>query len=251
MLPMKPMGIVIVVISMLSLAFPAYAHKPLDAENNDTLENSLEIPSHRISWVIYKELQAGNVNYYKFNANTGDRFYAEIDIPKIDRLLDFSPSIILVGRGLDKNLVKGQDIAVTEIEVPVSLPEQDMDALAIDYVGIMPSREFYEQFSQTTFWQRQKIVIDSMPASSTYYLMVTSEKQNGKYALAIGEIEEFSPAEFVTVLPAAWFQIKLFFEDYTTPSIVIALALAVPIMAVIILAKRKRFKIRAKAKSGY
>ncbi len=137
---------------------------------------------------------------------------------------------------------------MTQIEVPVSLPEQDMDALAIDYVGIMPSREFYEQFSQTTFWQRQKIVIDSMPASGTYYLMVTSEKQNGKYALAIGEIEEFSPAEFVTVLPAAWFQTKLFFEDYITPSIVIALVVAVPSMAVIMLAKRKRFKIRASQK---
>ena len=251
MVPTNAMGIAIAMISMLSLAIPVYAHKPLDAENNNTPENSLEIPNHRISWVIYKELQAGNVNYYKFNANTGDRFYAEMDIPKIDRLLDFSPSIILVGRGLDKNLVKGQDIAVTEIEVPVSLPEQDLDALAIDYVGIMPSMEFYEEFSQTTFWQRQKIVIDSMPASSTYYLMVTSEKQNGKYALAIGEIEEFGPAEFVTVLPAAWFQIKLFFEDYVTPSIVIALAVGVPAVAVIMLAKRKRFKIRAKAKSGY
>ncbi len=151
MLLMKAMGIVISVISMLSLAIPAYAHKPLDAENNHTPENSLEIPNHKVSWVIYKELQAGNVNYYKFDANTGDRFYAEMDIPKINRLLDFSPSIILVGRGLDKNLVKGQDIAVTEIEVPVSLSEHDMDALAIDYVGIIPSREFYEKFSQTTF----------------------------------------------------------------------------------------------------
>ena len=248
MVRQKAMGIAIAVISMLSLAIPAYAHKPLGAENNDAPENSLEIPNHKVSWVIYKELEAGNVNYYKFNANTGDRFYAEMDIPKLDRLLDFSPSIILVGKGLDKNLVKGQDIAVTQIEVPVSLPEQDMDALAIDYVGIIPSREFYEEFSQTTFWQRQKIVIDSMPTSSTYYLMVTSEKQNGKYALAIGEIEEFGPTEFITILPAAWFQIKLFFEDYITPSIVIALALAVPTMAVIMLAKRKRFKIRTKAK---
>jgi hypothetical protein len=106
-------------------------------------------------------------------------------------------------------------------------------------------------FSQTTFWQRQKIVIDSMPTSSTYYLMVTNEEQNGKYALAIGEIEEFGPAEFVTVLPAAWFQVKLFFEDYTTPFIVIALAAGMPAIAVIMLAKRKRSKIRAKAKSGY
>jgi hypothetical protein len=107
-----------------------------------------------------------------------------------------------------------------------------MNALAIDYVGTIPSREFYEEFSQTTFWQRQKFVIDSMPASGTYYLMVTSEEQNGKYAIAIGEIEEFGPAEFVTVLPAAWFQTKFFFEDYITPSIVIALVIAVSAITV-------------------
>ncbi len=105
------MEIAIAVISMLSLAIPAYAHKPLEAENNNNSENSVEIPNHRVSWVIYKELQAGNTNYYKFNANAGDRFYAEMDIPKIDRLVEFSPSIILVGEELDKNLVKGQDIA--------------------------------------------------------------------------------------------------------------------------------------------
>jgi hypothetical protein len=130
----------IVAISMLSLGITAYAHKPLEAENNNKLENSLQIPNPRISSVIYKQIQAGGINYYRFNANTGDRFYANMDIPKIDRLLDFSPSIILVGKGLDKNLVKGQDIIVREIKVPTSLPEQDNDALAIDYAWTIPSR---------------------------------------------------------------------------------------------------------------
>jgi hypothetical protein len=46
-----------------------------------------------------------------------------MDIPKIDRLLEFSPSIILVGKGLDKNLLKGQDIAVNKIKVPISFPQ--------------------------------------------------------------------------------------------------------------------------------
>ena len=234
----------IAVTSVLSLGIPAYAHKPLEAENNNKLENSLQIPNPRVSWVIYKQIQAGDVNYYRFNTSTGDRFYAEIDIPKIDRLLDFSPSIIIVGKDLDKNLVKGQDIFVREISAPASLPEQYSDALAIDYTGTIPSREFYEEFSQTTFWQRQKFVIDSMPTNSTYYLMVAS-KQDGKYALAIGEIEEFGLSEFITVLPRAWFQIKFFFEDYITPSIVIAILIVVP---AIIFAKRKKYTIRSKAK---
>jgi hypothetical protein len=238
----------IVTTSIPSLGIPAYAHKPLEAENNNKIENSLQIPNPRVSWVIYKQIQAGDVNYYRFNASTGDRFYAEMDIPKIDRLLDFSPSIILVGKGLDKNLVKGQNIIVREIKVPTSLPVQDSDALAIDYVGTIPSRQFYEEFSQTTFWQRQKFVIDSMPTNSTYYLMVASKGQDGKYALAIGEIEEFGPSEFITVLPRAWFQTKFFFEDYVTPSFVIAIVIVVPAITAIIFAKRKKYTIRSKAK---
>ena len=70
-----------------------------------------------------------------------------MDIPKLDRPVDFSSSIILVAKGLDKSLLKGQNIAVNEIEVPASLSEQDVNALAIDYVGIIPCREFYEEFS--------------------------------------------------------------------------------------------------------
>jgi hypothetical protein len=38
---------------------------------------------------------------------------------------------------------------------------------------------------------------------------------SGKYALAIGEIEELGPAELVSILPVAWFLIKFFLEDYT------------------------------------
>lgn len=248
MIFLKTMGIAIAVIFMASVCIPANAHKPLQAKNNNDLENSLEIPSHRISWVIYKELQAGNINYYKFNANAGKRFYAEMDIPKIDRLVNFTPSIILARKGLNKNMVNGQDIAVSEIDTTPSLLEQGLNVLAIEYIVTIPSREFYEEFSQNRLWQRQKLVIDSMPASGTYYLMVVSQEQSGKYVLAIGEIEDFGLTDFVTVLPVAWFQKKFFFEDYVTSLIAIALVVAVTTMTVIMLAKRRRLKIRSKAK---
>ncbi|MDQ3847771.1 MAG: hypothetical protein M3261_02310 [Thermoproteota archaeon] len=233
---------------MASLCVPADAHKPLQAENNNDFENALEIPDHRISWVIYKQLQAGNINYYKFNANAGERFYAEIDIPKIDRLVNFTPSIILAGKGLNKIMVSGQNIAIREIDTTPSLLKQGLNVLAIEYIGTIPSREFYEEFSQTTFWQRQKLVIDNMPTSSSYYLMVASQEQSGKYALAIGEIEDFGLTDFVTVLPIAWFQTKFFFEDYVTPFIAIALVVGVTAITVIMLSKRRRLQIRSDSK---
>jgi hypothetical protein len=34
--------------------------------------------------------------------------------------------------------------------------------------------------------------------------------------LAIGTIEDFSGGDFFTILPKAWFDTKLFVEDYTS-----------------------------------
>ena len=89
-----------------------------------------------------------------------------------------------------------------------------MDTVVFDYRGPVPSEEFYEEFAQTTYWQKQRVVVEGLPASGIYYIVVFEESQGGKYSLAVGEVEDFTPIDFVTVLQAAWFEVKLFFEDY-------------------------------------
>lgn len=67
-----------------------------------------------------------------------------------------------------------------------------------------------EPFTQTSYWDRQELVIDDLPSSGTYFVVIfgrniigqddNNNNNNsavaGKYSLAIGEIEDFSPYDF-------------------------------------------------------
>ena len=116
-----------------------------------------------------------------------------------------------------------------------------MRAIVVDYNGPIPSSEFYEPFTQTSYWERQEIVINSLPSVGTYYLVVFDRslvQDEGKYTLAVGEIEDFSPLDFFTIIPQAWLDTKFFFEDYVSPTIAISLLVAVPALITILLVKR-------------
>ena len=74
---------------------------------------------------------------------------------------------------------------------------------------------FYEPFTQVNYWERQEIRLDSINPGS-YYLAVFNTSENGKFALAVGEIEDFRNANFFDSFIRAWFETKIFFDDYFT-----------------------------------
>ena len=107
-----------------------------------------------------------------------------------------------------------------------------------DYDGVLPSKEFYEPFGQITYWERQEINL-SIPVDATYYLAVfDSGDQSGKMALAVGNVEDFSASDFMTVLPNAWFESRFFVNDYTTPTIALIIFLSIPIGIGILIYKK-------------
>jgi hypothetical protein len=229
----------------------ANGHKPLEVANNgnNDFSTAKEIPNHRISWAIYEELSGNNrIHYYKFNADKGERLYAQISIPKIEKFSNFSPSITLVGSSnLSASNLEGGHFSVREYshdlgDLPFTIPP-GMRTLVVDYNGPIPSTEFYEPFTQTSYWERQEIILNSLPSSGTYYLVVfeSSPMQDvGKYTLAVGEIEDFSPLDFITIIPFAWFNTKLFFEDYLSPTIAISLLVTMLMIAIILTVKRAK-----------
>nr|AIE96395.1 hypothetical protein [uncultured marine thaumarchaeote AD1000_79_B02] len=85
---------------------------------------------------------------------------------------------------------------------------------------------FYEPFTQVNYWERQEVRIDSINPG-TYYLAVFDTSENGKFALAVGEIEDFSNANFFDSFVRAWFETKIFFEDYLTATISIVIVIAI------------------------
>ena len=199
---------------LLMLPASAFGHKliPTDGTNID-YESALEIPNPVISWAMYEELE-DTALFYKFEAKKNDRLYSSIVIPKLDHLEEFTPSLVLIGPSAFLELVDDLKVLNTDKNFDYHIPE-GYDAYVFDYNDQIPSKEFYEPFGQITYWERQEIDL-KIEAPGTYYLAVFDKTgSNGKLALAIGYVEDFSGNDFVTVLPNAWLESRYFSEDFT------------------------------------
>ena len=227
---MKKAILLVFVLSFL-VTSPAYGHKLiLHDDSHRSLETALVIPDHKISWAIYENLETDGAKFYTFDAKEGDSFYASIVIPKIGELEEYAPNLIVMD---SRTIQNSNGVNVAQLSTEKFL-----------YEGSYPGREFYEPFGQVTYWERQEVKL-TIPSDGQYYIIVVDEKnQSGKYSLAVGTIEDFSGSDFVTILPQAWFETKIFVNDYSAIGIfflVIALIIFVPTFLVI----RKRNKKRA------
>lgn len=202
---MKRLVLMIVIIGSL-FASPAYGHKLINHnETHRSFETALVIPDHKISWAIYEDLDVGEAKFYSFEAKKGDSFYASIVIPKMIGLEEYSPTIVLVHP-------RNFDYQNNTLQ-----PQSYMEKYP--YEGSFPGTEFYEPFGQVTYWERQEINT-VIPSDGQFFIVVVDEKnQSGKYSLAIGKIEDFSGIDFFTILPKAWFDTKLFVNDYLSIAI--------------------------------
>ena len=180
--------------------------------NNITIENALYIPDPQISWAMYGELE-NNVLFYKFEAEQKEPLYASLVIPALDGLEDFSPSLAIITQQQNIAMISSHTDE-KNTEVPFVLPD-GYQAIVFDYDGKPTNNVFYEPFTQVNYWERQEIRTESINPG-TYYLAVFDTTENGKFTLAVGEREDFSNANFFDSFVRAWFETKIFFNDYLT-----------------------------------
>jgi len=201
-----------------------YGHKLISHDGtNISFDTALKIPDHKISWAIYEDLGQDGAKFYSFEANKGDPFYASIVIPKIAGLEEYAPTMVLAY----PSVLNDDETAIVQ-----SLNQK------FPYEGNYPGAEFYEPFGQVTYWERQEIKT-TLPEDGTYFIIVMDEKnQDGKYSLAVGTIEDFSGADFFTILPKAWFDTKLFVGDFLSLGILLGIISAIP--AILIIKKIKK-----------
>ncbi len=200
---------------------PVMAHKLISHdESHRDFQTALHIPDHKISWAIYENLGANEAKYYSFEAKEGDSLYVGIVVPKITGLEEYSPVLIFVDATEENGVMN----------------EFKMEKFI--YEGDYPGKEFYEPFGQVTYWERQEATV-KIPHDGKYFLIVTDEKnQSGKYSLAIGTIEDFSGLDFITILPKAWFDTKIFVNDYT-PILIFFAVLSIVLFLIAMAIKRK------------
>ena len=221
--------IILFFLVIIISAGPAYGHKLISHDDSHRdFDSALVISDHKISWAIYENLGVSETKFYTFDAKEGDSFYASIVIPKLEGLEKYSPSIILI----NDEMVNGKNIS-SDIESNIQ---------KFLYEGDYPGNEFYEPFGQVTYWERQEVKT-IIPADGQYFILVLDEKnQSGKYSLAIGTIEDFSGSDFFTILPKAWFDTKLFVNDYLSIVISIFILIGIPTLLFIIILRKKIFK---------
>ena len=221
--------IILFFLVIIISASPAYGHKLISHDDSHRdFDSALVISDHKISWAIYENLGVSETKFYTFDAKEGDSFYASIVIPKLDGLEKYSPSIILI----NDEMVNGKNIS-SNIESNIQ---------KFLYEGDYPGNEFYEPFGQVTYWERQEVKT-IIPADGQYFILVLDEKnQSGKYSLAIGTIEDFSGSDFFTILPKAWFDTKLFVNDYLSIVISIFILIGLPVFLFLLLFRKRIFR---------
>ena len=221
--------IILLFLIIIISTSPAYGHKLISHDDSHRdFDSALVIPDHKISWAIYDNLGVEESKFYTFDAKKDDSFYASIVIPKLEGLENYSPSLIL----MNDDLFNG---AGTSSNIESSVQK-------FLYEGDYPGNEFYEPFGQVTYWERQEVTT-IIPADGQYFILVSDEKnQSGKYALAVGTIEDFSGSDFFTTLPKAWFETKLFFNDYVSFIIGISILVGFPTMIFLIIFRNKIFR---------
>ena len=225
---MKNLFLILFVLILISIS-PAYGHKLISHDDSHRdFASALQIPDHKISWAIYDNLGVGETKFYKFDAKAGDSFYSSIVIPKLDGLENYSPSLVL----MNDDLFTGE---ASSLDIQSNIQK-------FLYEGDYPGNEFYEPFGQVTYWERQEVTT-TIPADGQYFILVLDEKnQSGKYALAVGTIEDFSGSDFFSVLPKAWFDTKIFVSDYSSLSIGISILVGIPVVLSLIILRNKIFR---------
>jgi hypothetical protein len=219
------------------------------------LEGATKIPNHKVSWAIYQELEGTvEVEYYRFSARQREIgfLHAGKTIPDIEKFQSFSPAVVLIGKNLDKAKLEAQNsqvrLAHSGDTVYNYLNMHGNTGLVLEYDdnNSVPPKLFYEPFTQTSYLIRQELAIPSLPSTGEYAMAIYDDgclQSDGprKYVLAIGEREDFGPIDFFT---------KLYFQDYLSMAVAIALMASAIIILIstIIFRKRIRARLQARAK---
>jgi hypothetical protein len=160
----------------------AWAHQPFFEKEDLTAEHALVIKDPTVSTALYATLgTADDMDFFSFTGRRGQRILIGMTIPQIEGQDGFAPTLALIGPGL---LQTGAGL----------LPEAAWPLLeeAAGFELLPPTAEastFYEPFSRTSYWQRQRQWI-TLPADGDYMLVVWhSGGDIGRYVLVVGDRE--------------------------------------------------------------
>jgi len=182
----------VVLLIMLLFAFAGSAHVPLMAGGNENISSAMHISDPSKSWAVYGSLEKDQVHYYSFDLEEGERIYLSLFKSADAKEVDFYPSLVLLGTGLNSSRLPSDHLA---------LP-REASGLKVQAANSKKTEvTVYEPFGPSSFKEIAEINI-SAPRSDRYYAAVYSNANAkgalGHYGLAVGYREEFSFSERIT-----------------------------------------------------
>ena len=159
------------VVFLFALA-PSFAHQPiLNSDGEMSPDKPYVIENPEISKAIYSTL-AGKDHFYMISSDKPFNFYAGLTVPKIDDCDDFLRF----------------SFAVLDNDVHTI---QDFDGQNYQWW------EWYEPYGKKWYWVGPEYGKDFKSSNvfdaGTYYINVYNKDNVGKYVLAVGDIEKFTP----------------------------------------------------------
>jgi hypothetical protein len=220
-------AVLIILILILIIKSTALAHIPLDTSISATKAEPIFVKDHQISWAAYNQLDnAGDVDYYSFQAEQGEEIYFSMVIPEIEKYQNFRPDMALIGPGLENDYA-GYNRNYINSFLKLD-PEEKIIVVRDDQAD---PEIFFEPFTRTSYWRRQQFST-AVTAAGTYYLAVFSaEKAEGKYTLAIGRKEVWGLRDLIR-MPKIWWDTRIFVEKDTSTYLILAFIISITLFLV-------------------
>ncbi len=190
----------VTVATLVLAASPAYAHRPFwPAGANGTIATAFPIENPVDSIVVNQVATCDSqVLWLRFDAHAGDQIYIQSGVPKVDRFDSYRPALALLGPGI-----------VGSVPIKAGgLPGRPIDPLTA-------RTTFHDNESSTDSWVYVE-GLQPIPETGTYYIAAwPSEFKSGKFWVAVGTVENFTPAD-LPLFPM-WLQEMDVFYEKTAP----------------------------------
>lgn len=187
---------------------PALAHMPVFGGEGKSPETAIQIEDPAKSWVLYGQLASGDIRYYSFKMERGERIVLGLTVPVEQGNQGFTPGLVLIGPGLED---EGQP--TQGLEVP-----EGYGAKVLSYS--LPESPVYEGFTPSAFYSLARLDMEA-PESGTYYAAVSAVQETGvadgdgsvqeenaqereipgkgNFGLVLGYRESFTLKEWITI----------------------------------------------------
>ena len=173
---MRTIGYLLIFLMISSASF---AHSPIlaDAITTKTKTDPFRIEKPEHSKAIFAVL-TGQSHYYRIQSDVPFKFYAGITAPKLE------------------NCGLNQTFSFEVLDESFKLIEHKSG----DNFDWTP---WYEKWGKKWYWigpeVGKKFLADRTYQAGTYYIRVFNQTNNGKYVLAVGDVEEFGIRDVISL----------------------------------------------------